>query len=72
IKRHREDDSLSMSESISILTNIIVEREIIGNDPPIVSFFKLRSIAESKNGQLGFFFNEIEEMACLEKKNDAE
>ncbi|CAG8761804.1 10016_t:CDS:1, partial [Gigaspora rosea] len=52
LKRHRKDDILSMSESISLLTNIIFEREIIGNDPPMVSFSKLKFVAESKNDQL--------------------
>ncbi|CAG8715073.1 32689_t:CDS:1, partial [Racocetra persica] len=64
--------NLSMSESISLLINIIIEREVIGNDPPIVTFSQLKLIAEDKNDQLSFFFNEIEEMACLEKKNEAE
>ncbi|CAG8793415.1 466_t:CDS:2, partial [Racocetra persica] len=63
LKRHREDDSLSMSESIFLLTNIIVEREIIGNDPPIVSFSKLRSITKGKNvfkKDISLFVNLIE------------
>ncbi|RIB19514.1 hypothetical protein C2G38_2181618 [Gigaspora rosea] len=71
-KRHRKDNILSMFESISVLTNIIFEQEIIGNDPPMVSFSQLRSITESKNDQLSFFFNEIEAMACLERKSEAE
>jgi hypothetical protein len=53
-----------MSESIALLTNIIYE-----NNPPIVSFSQLRFIAEDR---LSLFFNEIEEMACLERKNDIE
>ncbi|RIB16547.1 hypothetical protein C2G38_2189627 [Gigaspora rosea] len=61
-----------MSESISVLTNIIFEQEIIGNDPPMVSFSQLRSITKSKTDQLSFFFNEIEAMACLERKSEAE
>ncbi|RIB21753.1 hypothetical protein C2G38_2175774 [Gigaspora rosea] len=32
----------------------------------------MAEIAEDKNDQLGFFFNEIEAMACLERKNEAE
>ncbi|CAG8830452.1 25340_t:CDS:1, partial [Gigaspora margarita] len=71
LKRQRKD-TLSMSESISLLTNIIFEREILGNDPSIVSFSKLRSVAEGKNDQLNFFFDEIEVMACLRRKGDAE
>ncbi|CAG8754277.1 20139_t:CDS:2, partial [Racocetra persica] len=58
LKRYR-NVNLSMSESISLLTNIIIERE-------------LKLIAEDKNDQLSFFFNEIEEIACLKKKNEAE
>ncbi|CAG8561670.1 24650_t:CDS:2 [Gigaspora rosea] len=61
-----------MAESISLLTNIIFKREIIGNNPPIVTFSQLKLVAEDKNDQLGFFFNEIEAMACLERKNKAE
>ncbi|KAF0395030.1 hypothetical protein F8M41_010321 [Gigaspora margarita] len=68
LKRQREENNLSMSESIFLLTNIIYEREVMGNDPPIVSFSKFRSVAESKNDRLSFFFNEIEAMACFEKK----
>ncbi|RIB14848.1 hypothetical protein C2G38_2143860 [Gigaspora rosea] len=71
LKRHR-NDNLSMSESISLLINIIFEREVIGNDPPIVTFSQLKLIAEDKNDQLSFFFNEIEEIACLGRKNEAE
>ncbi|CAG8561417.1 5637_t:CDS:2 [Cetraspora pellucida] len=72
LKRHRKNDSLSMSESISLLINIIIEREIIGNVPSIVSFFKFQSIVKGKNEQLSFFFDEIKAMTCLEKKNDTE
>ncbi|CAG8795613.1 29455_t:CDS:2 [Gigaspora margarita] len=72
LKRHRKDDILSMLESISLLTNIIFEQEIIGNDPPIVLFSQLRSVAKSKNDQLSYFFNEIEAMVCLDKKSKAE
>ncbi|CAG8501710.1 10231_t:CDS:2, partial [Cetraspora pellucida] len=59
IKRQRKD-TLSISESISLLTNIIFEREILGNDPSIISFSKLKSVAEGKNNQLNFLFDKIE------------
>ncbi|CAG8821640.1 972_t:CDS:2, partial [Gigaspora margarita] len=42
--------------------------EIIENDQPMVLFYQLRSVAKSKNDQLSYFFNEIEAMACLNKK----
>ncbi|CAG8836862.1 8647_t:CDS:2, partial [Cetraspora pellucida] len=71
IKRQRKD-TLSMSESISLLTNIIFKREILGNHPPIISFSKLRSVAEGKNNQLNFFFDEIEAMVCLRRKSYVE
>ncbi|CAG8444926.1 4515_t:CDS:2, partial [Scutellospora calospora] len=67
LKRHR-NDNLSMSESILLLTNFIFEKENIGNNLPIVTFSQLKVSAIDKNDQLDFFFNEIEEMACLEKK----
>ncbi|CAG8528596.1 7621_t:CDS:2, partial [Gigaspora rosea] len=70
--KRRRNDNISISEFISLLTNIIFEREIIDNDLPIVTFSQLKLIAEDKNNQLSFFFNEIEEMACLEKKPEAE
>ncbi|CAG8761485.1 18271_t:CDS:2, partial [Gigaspora rosea] len=41
--------------------------EVMGNDPPIVSFSKFRSVVESKNDRLSFFFNEIEAMAVWKK-----
>ncbi|CAG8764457.1 12677_t:CDS:2, partial [Gigaspora rosea] len=70
--KRRRNDNISMVESISLLTNIIFEREVIGNEPPIVTFSQLKVIAVDKNNQLGFFFNEIEAMVCLERKNEAE
>ncbi|CAG8824425.1 14506_t:CDS:1, partial [Gigaspora rosea] len=70
--KRRRNDNTSIFESISLLTNITFERKIIGNDPPIVTFAQLKLIAEDKNDQLSFFFNEIEEMACLEKNPKAE
>ncbi|RIB26774.1 hypothetical protein C2G38_2029950 [Gigaspora rosea] len=72
VLKRRRNDNLSISESISLLTNIIFEREVIGNDPSIVTFSQLKLIAKDKNDQLSFFFNEIEEMACLGRKNEAE
>ncbi|RIB30625.1 hypothetical protein C2G38_2321595 [Gigaspora rosea] len=60
--KRRRNDNISMVESISLLTNIIFEREVIGNEPPIVTFSQLKVIAVDKNNQLGFFFNEIEAM----------
>ncbi|CAG8855846.1 3350_t:CDS:1, partial [Gigaspora margarita] len=68
----RRWNSLSLCESISLLTNIIFEREILGGNLPIFSFSQLRSIAESKNGELSFFFDQIQEMACLERKTETE
>ncbi|CAG8743839.1 22481_t:CDS:2, partial [Cetraspora pellucida] len=56
LKRCR--NSVSMSESISLLTNIIFEKEIINRNPPIVSFSQLRSVAENKNNELSFFFDQ--------------
>ncbi|CAG8782283.1 3906_t:CDS:2, partial [Gigaspora margarita] len=48
----RRQNSFSISESILLLTNFIFERE-------------LRSIAVNKNNDLSFFFDQIEDMACL-------
>ncbi|CAG8762068.1 9749_t:CDS:2, partial [Gigaspora rosea] len=56
--KRRRNDNISMTESISLLTNIIFEKEVIGNDLPIVTFSQLKVIAIDKNDQLGFFFNE--------------
>ncbi|CAG8843661.1 1560_t:CDS:2, partial [Racocetra persica] len=63
--KRRHNVNLFMSESILLLTNIIIEREVIGNDLPIVTFSQLKLIAKDKNDQLSFFFNEIEEIASI-------
>ena len=63
---------LSMAKSISLLTNIIFEREVIGNDPPIATFSQLKVFAVDMNDQISFFFDEIEKIACLERKSEAE
>ena len=60
LKQRRNDNSLSMSGSIALLTNIIHERDVAGNHPPIVAFSQLRSIAEAKDQRLSSFFDEIE------------
>ncbi|RIB06454.1 hypothetical protein C2G38_2046776 [Gigaspora rosea] len=70
LKRHR--NSFSISESISLLTNFIFEREVLDGEPPVFSFSQLRLIAVNKNNDLIFFFDQIEEMACLDKKTEAE
>jgi hypothetical protein len=69
LKRRRNDDSLSMSGSIALLTNIIHERDVAGNHPPIVAFSQLRSIAEAKDRRLSSFFDDIEEAASVGGKN---
>ncbi|CAG8843319.1 29189_t:CDS:2, partial [Gigaspora margarita] len=70
LKRRR--NSFSISESISLLTNFIFEREVLDGEPPVFSFSQLRSIAVNKNNDLSFFFDQIEDMACLGKKTEAE
>ena len=65
LKRHRNDDSPSMSGSITLLANIIHERDVVENHPPIVAFSQLRSIAEAKDQRLSSFFDEIEEAASV-------
>jgi len=69
-KRHH--NNIFMHESVSSLTNIIFEREVIGENPPIISFSQLRSFTENKNSQLSLFFDEVEEMADLRSKNERE
>ena len=70
VKRHH--NNISMHENVSLLTNIIFEREVIGENPPIISFSQLRSFTENKNSQLSLFFDEVEEMADLRSKNERE
>ena len=69
-KRHH--NNIFMHESVSSLTNIIFEREVIGENPPIISFSQHRSFTENKNSQLSLFFDEVEEMADLRSKNEKE
>ena len=68
LKRCHND--ISMRESVSLLTNIIFEREVLGENQPIVAFSQLRSFAENKNSKLSLFFDEVEEMADLRSKNE--
>ena len=58
MKRRRNDDSFSMSESIALLANIIYEREVAEENPPVFAFSQLRSIAEAKDERLRLFFDE--------------
>ncbi|RIB15061.1 hypothetical protein C2G38_2193326 [Gigaspora rosea] len=46
--------------------------EVLDGEPPVFSFSQLRSIAINKNNDLIFFFDQIEKMACLDKKTEAE
>ena len=57
------------SESIALLANIIYEREVAEKNPSVFTFSQLRSIAEAKDERLIIFFDEIEESACMRKKN---
>ena len=68
----RRHNNISMHENVSLLTNIIFEREVIGENPPIISFSQHRSFTENKNSQLSLFFDEVEEMADLRSKNEKE
>ena len=70
MKRRRNDDSFSMSESIALLANIIYEREVAEENPPVFAFSQLRSIAEAKDERLRLFFDEIEGSACMRKKKE--
>ncbi|KAF0529176.1 hypothetical protein F8M41_012817 [Gigaspora margarita] len=70
LKRRR--NSFSISESILLLTNFIFKREVLDGEPPVFSFSQLRSIAINKNNDLSFFFDQIEDIACLGKKTEAE
>ena len=57
------------SDSIALLANIIYEREMAEKNPSVFTFSQLRSIAEAKDERLKIFFDEIEESACMRKKN---
>ena len=72
LKRNIDDNRLSISESISLLADIIYQRDVVEGNPPITKFSQLRSIVVDKDNRLDPFFNEIEAGACMEKKNDVE
>ena len=72
LKRRRNDETFSMSESIALLAKIIYEREVAEENPPVFTFSQLRSIAEIKDERLRLFFDEIEESACIREKNKKE
>ena len=72
LKRRRNDETFSMSESIALLAKIIYEREVAEENPPVFTFSQLRSIAEIKDERLRLFFDEIEESACIREKNKEE
>jgi len=61
-----------MSESIALFANIIYEREVVEENPPVFAFSQLRSIAEINDERLRLFFDEIEESACIREKNKEE
>jgi len=69
LKRRRNDETFFMSESIALFANIIYEREVVEENPPVFAFSQLRSIAEINDERLRLFFDEIEESACIRKKN---
>jgi len=72
LKRNVDDDRLSIYESISLLTDIIYQRDVIEGNLPITNFSRLRSIITDKDDRLNSFFDEIELGACIEEKNDIE
>ena len=72
LKRRRNDETFSMSESIALLAKIIYEREVAEENPPVFTFSQLRSIAEIKDERLRLFFDEIEESVCIREKNKEE
>ena len=72
LKRRRNYETFSMSESIALLAKIIYEREVAEENPPVFTFSQLRSIAEIKDERLRLFFDEIEESACIREKNKEE
>ena len=50
---------------ISLLTDIIYQRDVVEGNPPITKFSQLRSIIVDKDNRLDSLFNEIEADACL-------
>lgn len=70
LKRNIDDNRLSISESISLLADIIYQRYVIEGNSPITKFSQLRSIIIDKDDRLNSFFDEIELGACIEEKND--
>ena len=65
LKRNIDDNGLSISESISLLTDIIYQRDVVEGNLPIIKFSQLRSIIVDKDNWLDSFFNEIEADAFL-------
>ena len=71
-KRRRNDNNLTLSGNITLLTDIIFNREIIEGRPPIFSFSQFRSIMEDADERLGSLFDELEEASCIKNKNEDE
>ncbi|CAG8827174.1 30498_t:CDS:2, partial [Racocetra persica] len=70
LKKCRKSDNLSMSESIKLLANIIFQRDVLGENSPIVDFLQLRAFVEKKSELLTPFFDEIEAAVGMENKNE--
>ena len=65
LKRNIDDNRLSISKSISLLTDIIYQRDVVEGNLPITKFSQLRSIIVDKYNQLDSFFDEIEIDTCM-------
>ncbi|CAG8662335.1 hypothetical protein C2G38_1133813 [Gigaspora rosea] len=72
LKKRRKSDNLSVSESIKLLANIIFQRDVLGENRPIIDFLQLRAFVEKESELLIPFFDEIEAAADMENKNETE